>query len=324
MNPIRHILVPTDFGEPAQRAVDYAVDLATLLDATVTLLHVYEPPILPYAIGIYLPTEELYGAAKKATHDAAARARARWQKLDAFVAQGSALEQIIRVAKSREADLIVMGTQGHRGVARALLGSVAETVVRLSPVPVLTLHAAASSAVPSKSETPEPVRDTSVEIPPTSSSASSSPASSSSAALKVSDIMSRKVIAVDASSSVRDAAALFVSRGISGVPVLDAGRVVGVLSKTDVVREGPADQKVRAIMTPLIRFVRPQHPAESAVEMMLASKVHRVLVLDDDGCVAGIVTPADILRAQRAGVLRLREPWPHAEAAQAIPDEGGF
>jgi nucleotide-binding universal stress UspA family protein len=146
MSPIRHILVPTDFGEPARRAVDYAVELASKFDAKITILHVYEAPMFPYAIGIYLPTEELYTAAKKAAQETAAAARSRWSNLDAFVAEGNPVEQILRVAKDQSVDLIVMGTQGHRGVARALLGSVAETVVRLSPVPVLSVHAEAKRA----------------------------------------------------------------------------------------------------------------------------------------------------------------------------------
>lgn len=153
MNSIRHILVPTDFGEPARRAVEYAVELAIKFDAKVTVLHVYEPPIFPYAVGIYLPTDELYSAARKATKDAAARARTRWSNLDAFVAEGRPLERILRVAKDQGVDLIVMGTHGHRGVMRALLGSVAETVVRLSTVPVLTVHAS-DSQTPATSAPP--------------------------------------------------------------------------------------------------------------------------------------------------------------------------
>ena len=145
MSPIHHILVPTDFGEPAQSAVEVGLELAIKLDAKLTVLHVYEPPIFPYAVGVYLPTEELYAAARKTTKETAARARKRWSNLDAFVAEGRPLERILHVAKDQGVDLIVMGTHGHRGFMRALLGSVAETVVRLSPVPVLTVHASAGS-----------------------------------------------------------------------------------------------------------------------------------------------------------------------------------
>ena len=49
-------------------------------------------------------------------------------------------EQILEVVKARNADLIVMGTHGRRGLSRLFLGSVAEKVVRISPVPVLTIR----------------------------------------------------------------------------------------------------------------------------------------------------------------------------------------
>jgi nucleotide-binding universal stress UspA family protein len=56
------------------------------------------------------------------------------------VRQGSAWREIDDVAREMRADLIVLGTHGRRGVARVILGSVAEKVVRTSPVPVLTVH----------------------------------------------------------------------------------------------------------------------------------------------------------------------------------------
>jgi nucleotide-binding universal stress UspA family protein len=55
---------------------------------------------------------------------------------------GSPFEQILAVAAQEGCDLVVLGTHGRRGIAHAALGSVAEKVVRLCPVPVLTVHAA--------------------------------------------------------------------------------------------------------------------------------------------------------------------------------------
>lgn len=63
--------------------------------------------------------------------------------MQAVLRNGVAWEEIAAVAKESQADLIVIGTRGRRGLARALLGSVAESVIRTSDVPVLTLHAPA-------------------------------------------------------------------------------------------------------------------------------------------------------------------------------------
>ena len=57
--------------------------------------------------------------------------------------QADPREAILAAAQDLSADLVVMGTHGRRGIARALIGSVAEAIVRVSPVPVLTVHAAA-------------------------------------------------------------------------------------------------------------------------------------------------------------------------------------
>jgi predicted transcriptional regulator len=139
--------------------------------------------------------------------------------------------------------------------------------------------------------------------------------------LTVADIMSRDVVTLDSAATSRDAATLFGARGISGAPVMAGGRVVGVLSKTDLVREADPNRLVREMMTPLVRFVRPEQPARAAVDLMLATKVHRLLVLDATGGVAGVVTPADVLRAEREDAHGLWSVWPHADAAHAIPED---
>ncbi|MGA9725226.1 MAG: universal stress protein, partial [Candidatus Binatus sp.] len=59
---------------------------------------------------------------------------------EVFVACGNAAPEILNLAAERKVDLIVMGTHGRTGVKRFLLGSVAERVVRESPIPVLTVH----------------------------------------------------------------------------------------------------------------------------------------------------------------------------------------
>jgi predicted transcriptional regulator len=142
--------------------------------------------------------------------------------------------------------------------------------------------------------------------------------------LKVSDVMSRDVVTLDAGAIARDAALVLGSHGISGVPVVEQGHVVGVLSKTDLVRSHDPEARVRDIMTPLIRSVHPDDAIHTAVDRLLAGKVHRILVVASDGGLVGVVTPADVLRAERAHALRVGSIWPHAEPAHAIPEDGDF
>jgi nucleotide-binding universal stress UspA family protein len=141
MITLKRILVPTDFGGTSARALGLAIELAEKLDAEITLMHAYVLPIAVYGYGESLawPTDDLEQAAQKALDHALATAKQRYSKMKGVLASGDAWAQILEVAKQSGADLIVMGTHGRHGVARAFLGSVAEKVVRLSPVPVLTV-----------------------------------------------------------------------------------------------------------------------------------------------------------------------------------------
>ncbi len=161
-----HVLVPTDFSEPAQHAIRYAVEEATLHHATITLLHVLPPRAgtdVYYVTGI--PEPPLQGSVDPAAggrlgarplseptvvrRDPNEEALRRLRDLmpEAFhgnweveTAAGHPADTIVRVAQEHHADLIVMGTHGRTGLQHVLLGSVAEKVVRLAPCPVLTVR----------------------------------------------------------------------------------------------------------------------------------------------------------------------------------------
>jgi nucleotide-binding universal stress UspA family protein len=139
MAAFKHIVVPTDFGEIAEQALDLAVDLAKTYGAKLTLVHVYSIPTPAYAEAFSWPIEEIGKAAREALDRELASAKARHPDTEAVLDLGVAHERIVELVKSRGADLVVMGTHGRRGLPRFLLGSVAEKVVRLSPVPVLTV-----------------------------------------------------------------------------------------------------------------------------------------------------------------------------------------
>lgn len=140
----RTILVATDFSEHAQRALDYAVDLAARIDAKVYLVHAISIPALGVPeMGVAYGSMMMESTVKEAqTTLTALEARYRDRGVIAgkHLEVGDARDVIDRVAEQVGAELIVMGTHGRRGVRRVLLGSVAESVVRSAPCPVLTVR----------------------------------------------------------------------------------------------------------------------------------------------------------------------------------------
>jgi nucleotide-binding universal stress UspA family protein len=144
MLPIKKILVPIDFTETSAHALDYAVDLAVLVGAAVSVIHVYQPPVYSFPDAVLVAPPELAAKisdkAQQLVDEAVSSRRQRCPAMTGILRNGSAWEEITRIAAEQSADLIVMGTHGRRGLPRAILGSVAERVIRTSPVPVLTVH----------------------------------------------------------------------------------------------------------------------------------------------------------------------------------------
>ena len=146
MTTIRTILCPTDFSDVSEHAVTYARDLAEKLGAKLLLVHVYElfRLALPVEGAVAAPPSwagELSDRWQRMLEDTATRHRDASDKvpITTFLRVGRAAEEAVNVAKSEGADLIVIGTHGRTGPAHLILGSVAERVVRTSPVPVLTV-----------------------------------------------------------------------------------------------------------------------------------------------------------------------------------------
>jgi nucleotide-binding universal stress UspA family protein len=146
MNIPKNILVPVDFSEYAEHALDYAVALAARLDAKVHLLNVIGIPALGVPeLGVALSASMMDSIVKdnQAALDKLASARRTKAPIgEVMLRTGDARDVIVRACQEVGADLIVMGTHGRRGVSRALLGSVAESIVRTAPCPVLTIRKA--------------------------------------------------------------------------------------------------------------------------------------------------------------------------------------
>lgn len=144
MAAFRRILVATDFTDTSERAIDAALELSNRLGASLTVMHAYEIPVLGVPDGALIATPELAArlseAARTALDAVLKRLEGRGVQVAAVLREGVAWEEIEHVADEIDADIIVIGTHGRRGLARALLGSVAENVIRTSHRPVLTIH----------------------------------------------------------------------------------------------------------------------------------------------------------------------------------------
>lgn len=147
MSPPKIILVPTDFSLSAETALDRALELAAKVGAKVYVLHAYQLPVVGFPDGVLLPTAEIASRiitwAQSELAACVARRKESSVEIVPILKQADPRDAVISAAEDLSADLVVMGTHGRHGLARALIGSVAESVVRTSPVPVMTVHAAA-------------------------------------------------------------------------------------------------------------------------------------------------------------------------------------
>ena len=143
MTRFETVLVPVDFSDHSREALDTAIQIAHLFGSTVHLLHCYHVQtagISPY--GIVLPSgyyEDIRDAAAKRLSDWSELLSKEGIETESILSADSPSTAINLAATEIQADLIVMGTRGLSGLKHAMLGSVAERVVRLAPCPVLTV-----------------------------------------------------------------------------------------------------------------------------------------------------------------------------------------
>jgi nucleotide-binding universal stress UspA family protein len=144
MIQLRNLLCPVDFSTHSQHALRHAMSIARRHDSEVTLLHVEDmllgaarADLSRRAAFLPKPDDELRAFAEEAGYIDLQHVR--------FVTRsGDAVAGIIEYAVRKSSDLIVMGTRGRSGLARAVLGSVTERVLREAPCPVMTIPPAAS------------------------------------------------------------------------------------------------------------------------------------------------------------------------------------
>ena len=143
---IRSILLPTDFSECGNYARSYAASLARKFCASIIAVHVIEPmvPTVGYS-GMTEPlpiadiADQLETSAERELPRIAECEDCAGLEIEEVIVHGEAAAEIVRVAKEKSADLIVLSSHGRTGLGRILFGSTAEAVVRHAPCPVLVV-----------------------------------------------------------------------------------------------------------------------------------------------------------------------------------------
>ena len=146
MARMRRILFASDFSKASAKAFTTAVELAKATHADLTILHVLVPftPVVPeqYIGGTTL--DQLNEDARRWSQQQLAKLTAKGKKgglrVGGLTMTGDPAEQIVRAARSKRADLIVLGTHGRTGLNRFFVGSVAQRVIASATCPVVTVR----------------------------------------------------------------------------------------------------------------------------------------------------------------------------------------
>jgi nucleotide-binding universal stress UspA family protein len=142
MMPFRKVLAPVDFSPHSNDGMRLAADIAGRYEANLVLAHVYQPVayLFPEGFMLYTPNQlsEMLTEMQKLLDRARAEVEASGSlRVETKLLQGIVASEIVTLAEQDGFDLIVMGTHGRTGIQHALLGSVAEKVLRRAHCPVL-------------------------------------------------------------------------------------------------------------------------------------------------------------------------------------------
>jgi nucleotide-binding universal stress UspA family protein len=155
---IKQILCPVDFSDFSRHALQHALLLARWYEAAVTVLHTFHVPSSPVTFSGYpepialpampVPPQEVRQQASESLKRFVEEVSASGTPVSISAEAGDAVPEILKVAESLPADVIILGTHGRGGFDRAVLGSVTEKILRKAPCPVLTVPPPVSDAAP--------------------------------------------------------------------------------------------------------------------------------------------------------------------------------
>ena len=142
---MKKILVAIDFSAGSIQALRYALKFATSFDAQLLLLHVLHDPV--DAPGFYSSKKagkkvlrNMEEAASRMMEEFVDKHLKKWKKFETRIIPGLPAAEIVSLAEKAKVDMLVMGTRGHNGFKRLMLGSVTDRVIRASACPVLVVQ----------------------------------------------------------------------------------------------------------------------------------------------------------------------------------------
>ncbi len=145
MEQFEKILFATDFSENSEHAFDYALTLARKFGSRLIIIHVINEPV--DLRGFYVPhisfeklEKEIEEGAEKMMQKFCRTKIKDFSNYETLIVAGIPYEEILKKADAEKASLIVLGTQGRKGIDHFLFGSTAERVVRTAKCPVMTIH----------------------------------------------------------------------------------------------------------------------------------------------------------------------------------------
>lgn len=284
MTTFANILVPVDYEAPADAALRVAGNLARAAKGRMLVTHALPLPI--YTMTEY-PIAPVDGAwIREETTRLERHVRAVLEpdgEVPAFevdVRVDTPALRVLQLAAERRVDVIVMGTHGRTGLKHLLLGSVAAKVARLAPCPVLTVplrREAHLGALAAEAHTARPATTT------------TGPG-------EVSELMHRSPITIGPDALLEEAQRAMSEHRIRHLPVVEDGKLVGMLSTVDL---GPhvghlGRTRVNAAMTPDPTTVGTGVDAAAAARLMLERRVRALPVVDGER-VVGVISVSDIL-----------------------------
>jgi universal stress protein A len=286
MSGFAQILVPVDYSETSDAALRMAAELAGAFKGRMLVLHLLRfdvygmaefPVVVPgqATVGDELKLGEETERLREHVREVLAAERTP-PAYEVEVEWGSPYHQIIEVAIERRVDLIVMGTHGWTGIKHAVLGSVAEKTVRLSPCPVLTVRADAKTQLGAASSaagtTHRPRRG------------------------EVGRLMCKRPITIGPDETLSEAYTRMRRAAVRHLPVVEGKQLVGMLSDRDLpAYSGQLEHtRVHVAMTPNPTTVSPDVSASTAAQIMLDHRVRALPVVEGE-TVIGVLSASDIL-----------------------------
>jgi len=142
---INKILCPTDFSDPSDHSLTYALEMAKQYGAKLYLLHVIEPltPVQGLDMGPSFGFDErphVEQRVQELLDETVSDEMKEAVEIQPLISRGAPFLEIIRAARTEDVDMIVIATHGRTGLTHALLGSTTEKVVRKAPCPVLSIR----------------------------------------------------------------------------------------------------------------------------------------------------------------------------------------